>query len=245
MTAALLAKAKRAELALQTAHNELDQQAEAALRETEERFRAVVNNSPTKIHIKDRDGRYLLVNRLAEKLFGVTDEEARGKTTHEIFPEERADAFTAHDQAVLETGQTVSLEDEWFHEDGVRTFLTVKFPIPDGNGNIAAVGAIGTDITERKQAEAALRESERALQGRVADLEAAQRKLERQGEDLVRLADNLSLARDQADAANRAKSEFLAAMSHELRTPLNAIIGFSEIIKDETCVSLKKAWPHP
>jgi signal transduction histidine kinase len=71
------------------------------------------------------------------------------------------------------------------------------------------------------------------LQERVAELEDAQRKLEQQGADLVRLAAELKIASDRAKAASRAKSEFLAAMSHELRTPLNAVIGFSDIIKSE------------
>ncbi|MEE8189896.1 MAG: ATP-binding protein [Kiloniellales bacterium] len=199
VTAALLAYAKRAETALEIAHDELQQRSAAALRESEERFKTVVNYAPAKIHIKDKDGRYLLVNRLAEKLYGVSDEEAKGKTTHEIFPKEMADSFQAHDQVVLETGQVTEQEEEWTLEDGVHTFLSVKFPIRDGDGNIAGVGAIGTDITERKRAEAVLLE-----------------------------------ARDLAETANRAKSEFLAAMSHELRTPLNAIIGFSEIMKSET-----------
>ena len=132
-------------------------QREAALRESEERFRAVVNHSPAKIHIKDALGRYTLINREAEKLFGVTDEEGRGKTSHEIFPKEVADSFAGHDQAVLETGQTVEGEEEWQCEDGLRTYLTIKFPIRDAAGDIVAVGAIGTDITESKKAEERIR----------------------------------------------------------------------------------------
>ena len=66
------------------------QWAEEALGESEERFRAIVDNSPTKIHIKDLDGRYTMINRQSEILFGVTNEEAIGKTSRDIFPKEVA-----------------------------------------------------------------------------------------------------------------------------------------------------------
>jgi signal transduction histidine kinase len=89
-------------------------------------------------------------------------------------------------------------------------------------------------IRRHEKTEDDLLASERTLQERVADLEKAQRKLKLQGADLTRLADDLLITRDEARAADRAKSEFLAAMSHELRTPMNAVLGFSEIMKNET-----------
>ncbi|MFQ5954393.1 MAG: PAS domain-containing sensor histidine kinase [Kiloniellales bacterium] len=133
---------------------------EKKLAESEARLRAVVDHSPTKIHIKDLDSRYLLINRRSELLFGVTEDQAKGKTTDEIFPKDIAKSFKAHDRKVVKTGQAIQEEETWRQDDGIHTYLTVKFPIPDAGGDTVAVGAIGTDITARKEAEQALSRSE-------------------------------------------------------------------------------------
>ncbi len=88
------------------------------------------------------------------------------------------------------------------------------------------IAALEKEILERREVEA---EQEQ----RIDELQSAKSALEKQGEEIASLAEDLAVARDQAEDANRTKSMFLATMSHELRTPLNAIIGFSELIGGE------------
>jgi two-component system, cell cycle sensor histidine kinase PleC len=85
---------------------------------------------------------------------------------------------------------------------------------------------LGSDITDLKDKEGALLESERRLIGAIGDLT-------RSRHEMAELAEQYNLEKNRAEAANHAKSEFLANMSHELRTPLNAIIGFSEAMEHQ------------
>jgi len=130
------------------------------LRETEMRLKTFFENSPNLIFLKDRQGRYLYVNREFKRALRVTDEEIEGKRDDEIFSTEQAAAFQANDRRVLEARVPMEFEETSLQEDGQHTSIVHKFPVFNDEGEIYAIGGIVTDITERKKEESARRFSD-------------------------------------------------------------------------------------
>lgn len=187
-----------------------------ALRESEEMLHSISDNTTNIIYVKDLLGRYVYVNRLYTQLFHFTNEMIQGKSDFDIFPRGVANDVTRNDQIVIQSGQAINVEENVPHDDGIHSYLSVKFPLRKVTGEIFAICSISTDITTRKQEEAELRKHRDHLEELVAE----------------RTAD-LSVAKNEAEAASRAKSIFLANMSHEIRTPMNAIIGLNHLLQQE------------
>jgi PAS domain S-box-containing protein len=124
---------------------------------SEQLLRAIADNSATVIFLKDLQGRLLLVNRRFEELFHVSAADVLGRTDYEIFPAETADRFRANDRAVLAAGKPLAVEEWAPHDDGLHSYLSIKFPLPGPDGGMIGVGGIATDITERTQLETASR----------------------------------------------------------------------------------------
>ena len=133
------------------------------LSRSEARLRAILDNSPSAIFLKDLDGRYLLANRRIEVFAGPSTPPGpvEGRLDVELFPPEQARRFRQSDRAAARSGKVIEIEDHIEEKDGTHTYLTVKFPLKDDDGTVYAVGGIATDITERTRAEQALRASER------------------------------------------------------------------------------------
>jgi PAS domain S-box-containing protein len=147
-------------------------QIEEALRTSEAQLRAILDHSVALIFVKDLEGRYLRVNRRYEELFGVTDAELTGKTDYDCHSKELADVFLANDREVIAANKPILFEEQALVDGEIRYSIVSKFPLRDGSGRPYAVCGIATDITERKRAETALRESQ-ALNQAVLDSLAA------------------------------------------------------------------------
>jgi len=136
-------------------------EAAGALREVEGRFEALVSHAPLIVYAKDRAGRYLMVNGQWSESVGIPRDHALGKTDAELFAPELAAIASAHDQQVLDTGEPVQYEHDFAIAGRTSTFLMIKFPLRDEEGQPVAVCGIANDITARKDAEAALKQADR------------------------------------------------------------------------------------
>ncbi len=123
------------------------------IRESEDRLRAVVDNSGAQIYLKDMEGRYLLVNRACWEGLKKGRDEMIGKSDFDFMPEDVAQSFRQNDLKALEAKTALEFEEAAAWNGGMRYYLSVKAPLFDAGGKPYALCGISTDITERKMRE--------------------------------------------------------------------------------------------
>ena len=219
--------AKRTEELLQT-NQKLEseirrKQAEEETRHLQNFLNSVVENLPIGVFIKEaNDLRFLYCNQASEEITGYLKEDVIGKNDYDLFAEKQADLLTAHERKVLGKQKLLDISEQQIQTKhrGLRIFLTRKIPLLDESGRPRYLLGISEDITERKQAIEALRQSEAAqkqliafLRQQTTELETAMQKLQNTQSQMVQSEKMSSLG------------QLVAGVAHEINNPVSFIYG--------------------
>ena len=181
----------------------------------EEKFRVLFEDSPVGMAMVDHaTGEFLEVNRSVLQSTGYTREEFLQLSFWQITPQQYAEQEIAQIKELNRVGQFGPNEKEYIRKDGTRYPIKISGSIMTNVDGRKVVWGIIEDITERKRAEAELSKYRNHLENLVEERSEA-----------------LSVAKDAAEAASRAKTVFLRTMSHELRTPLTGIFGMIGLVQ--------------
>jgi len=186
------------------------------VRENQKLLQGIMDHSPAVIYVKDRNGRYHLVNPLFYDLFHLNKESVIGRTDHDIFPKKIADEFRTNDLVVLETGQMIESEETAVLEDGAHWYISLKFPLRYSDGKPDLVCGISTDITGRKRVQEELRTALAEVQELKNRLQAENLYLQEE----IKLDHNFS----EIITRNKAMTEVLHRVEQAARTDVTVLI---------------------
>ncbi|MCT7986614.1 PAS domain S-box protein [Laspinema sp. A4] len=177
-------------------------QVEGELRESEYRFRLLADKVPIQIWMQDEQACCHFVNERYREFTGLCQSDITQDWTESLHPDDWADYIREYSLAIANRSEHRAIV-RMRRYDGVYRWMEVLgLPRFEGTRFVGYVGC-NTDITERKQAE----------------------------EEREQLLARERAAREESEAANRIKDEFLAVLSHELRSPLNPILGWSRLLR--------------
>jgi PAS domain S-box-containing protein len=189
-----------------------------ALAESEERYRELVENAHDIVYVHDLTGRFLAINRAAERTLGYTRKQALTLNIADVLVPEDFERAAEYMAAVARgEDPPPAFEADVLAKDGQRLTLEINAkPVSRGN-RIVGVQGVARDVTERKRAAAEIRALNDALEQRVRDRTA------------------------ELEAANAELEAFGYSVSHDLRGPLRVIEGFSRMLIDDYGPSLDEA----
>ncbi len=171
-------------------------QTQRRLGESQAVYQSLVESLPISVFRKDANGSFRFGNQRFCAALGITVEQLIGKTDSDLFPESLATKYMRDDLEVLTTGKIFQGIEEHMTPGGQQSYIEVlKAPVMDAEGKPVGVQGIFWDVTDRQNAQEALR-----------------------------------AAKEMAESASQAKSDFLANVSHEIRTPMNGVIGMSNLL---------------
>jgi PAS domain S-box-containing protein len=192
-----------------------NKQAEIALRESEEKYKQIFDNTFDIMSIYEvtEDGRYKVVdfNAAEAKLIGPV-EYYQNRYIDDCIPPELYDQFKQNYERCIAEGKLIVYDEDVVFQDIIKSFNTQLIPLKNSSGRIHRIIVISRDIT---------------------DIKLLNTQLTFQNEKLNILNKDLNSAKLHAEESDRLKSAFLANMSHEIRTPMNGILGFARLLKDQ------------